>query len=277
MNTFLLKSNAIVLFIEGVAYNIDSTHPHFDDIREELKGNFADIDWTEVQYLIDIAKGLEKFSGGDIEVQSGAILYKGQAVHNTIVDRILRMKREGFDINPMLMFLNNLMQNPSKTAVDELFGFLEVCDLPITPDGHFIAYKVIRNNWTDKHTGTMDNSVGTLVSMPRNQVDDNRHNTCSRGLHFCSKEYISAFRGGDDRLVALKINPKDVVSIPSDYNNSKGRASEYLILRELEHGKHTEQVEKSAVFIDNSEKAKKQPRDSNGRFAKANKHHDDWN
>jgi hypothetical protein len=33
--------------------------------------------------------------------------------------------------------------------------------------------------------------------------------------------------------VILKINPRDVVSIPSDYNNSKGRACRYEIAGEL--------------------------------------------
>jgi hypothetical protein len=33
----------------------------------------------------------------------------------------------------------------------------------------------------------------------------------------------------------VKINPADVVSIPSDYNNMKGRASRYEVLREVEY------------------------------------------
>jgi hypothetical protein len=31
----------------------------------------------------------------------------------------------------------------------------------------------------------------------------------------------------------LKINPRDVVSIPSDYNNSKGRTCRYEVIDEL--------------------------------------------
>jgi hypothetical protein len=34
-------------------------------------------------------------------------------------------------------------------------------------------------------------------------------------------------------LLLLKINPADVVSIPSDYHNAKGRASKYLIWKDI--------------------------------------------
>ena len=44
--------------------------------------------------------------------------------------------------------------------------------------------------------------------------------------------YGSRDRG--NRLLAVKINPRDVVAIPTDYNNSKGRACQYHILKELD-------------------------------------------
>jgi len=77
----------------------------------------------------------------------------------------------------------------------------------------------------------MDNSPGTIVEMERNQVDDNKDQTCSTGLHFCGMSYLSCF--GGDRTVIVKINPADVVSIPSDYNEAKGRACRYEVIGEL--------------------------------------------
>jgi len=131
----------------------------------------------------------------------------------------------------MVNFMNNLMQNPSKRAVDELYGFLEKNSLPITPEGCFLAYKKVREDFKDVHSGTMDNSVGRVVSMERNMVDDNRDNTCSTGLHFCSHSYLGSFSGA--RTVIVKIDPRDVVSIPSDYNNAKGRACRYEVIGEV--------------------------------------------
>jgi hypothetical protein len=38
---------------------------------------------------------------------------------------------------------------------------------------------------------------------------------------------------GGDRIMIVKINPADVVSIPSDYNDTKGRACRYEVIGEL--------------------------------------------
>jgi hypothetical protein len=66
------------------------------------------------------------------------------------------------------------------------------------------------------------------------------NNTCSTGLHFCSKEYLDHFGGHDSRTVILKINPRDVVSIPADYNATKGRTCRYEVIGEL--GVHPDQA-----------------------------------
>jgi len=70
------------------------------------------------------------------------------------------------------------------------------------------------------------------VDMPRNKVQDDPSITCSYGLHFCSLEYVRCFSG--HHLMVLKINPKDIVSIPTDYNNTKGRCCRYTVVGELE-------------------------------------------
>jgi hypothetical protein len=145
--------------------------------------------------------------------------------------RIFEMLRLQLDVKPMVMFIENLMQNPSHRAVKELFGFMEACSLPITEDGYFLAYKRVRGDYKSVHDGKTDNSIGAVVEMPRNMVDENANQTCSYGLHFCSYDYLQHFSG--DRIVVLKINPADVVAIPTDYNNSKGRACKYEVVGEI--------------------------------------------
>jgi hypothetical protein len=161
-------------------------------------------------------------------------------MHGVLTNRLIEMYHDGFPIEPLIAFMENLMSNPSKRAVEELYGFLEKGNLPLTPDGYFLAYKKVRQDFRDCHTGTMDNSVGQVVEMERNAVDDDQNRTCSAGLHFCSKEYLPHFGGHDSRTVILKINPRDVVSIPTDYNNAKGRACRYEVIGEL--GVHPDQA-----------------------------------
>ena len=43
--------------------------------------------------------------------------------------------------------------------------------------------------------------------------------------------YLNHF--GGERTVIVKINPRDVVSIPTDYNEAKGRACRYEVIGEL--------------------------------------------
>jgi hypothetical protein len=83
----------------------------------------------------------------------------------------------------------------------------------------------------------------TVVSMERNLVDDDQNRTCSTGLHFCSQDYLRSF--GGERIVILKINPRDVVSIPNDYNDSKGRCARYEIVDEIDKDKADEAFAKT--------------------------------
>ncbi len=157
-------------------------------------------------------------------------------VHNVVTQRILDLMGSGFEPTSLAAFLANVLENPSYTAVQELYLFLEHNDIVITEDGHFLAYKRVRADYTDLHSGTFDNSVGSTPAMLRNEVDDRRDVTCSRGLHFCAKHYLPSFGAGsynNYRVVVVKVNPADVVSIPSDYNNAKGRTWTYEVVAEV--------------------------------------------
>ena len=133
-------------------------------------------------------------------------------------------------------FFDKLFQNPSATSVEELLGFMVSNNLPITKEGDLIAYKVVQDDYKDYYTGEIDNSVGATPKMARNQVNDNRDETCSTGFHFCSIAYLKSSGYGSvysNPLMILKVNPEHVVSIPSDYDNSKGRCCTYTVIGEV--------------------------------------------
>ncbi len=218
---------------QGRSYTLHKDTHGYDElvqkIREGADGQtLVDFLERDVKRLRDAAKAL----GDDVAINAdaGVVTYKGQEVRNLLTERMLEMLNEGFDLAPMSKFLENLMQNPSMRATNELYGFLEKGNLPITPDGCFLAYKAVRSDFKDIHSGTFDNSVGQTVSMPRNAVDDDKNRTCSYGLHFCSVEYLQHFARSDGHVVILKINPADVVSIPADYNDTKGRCAKYEVV-----------------------------------------------
>ena len=224
---FLIQGKNIVVVIGTNSHTISSTHISYEKIKEAIKSG----DWDTVKDLIEPKQVVLNYGAGNVSIQGDKMFWKGTEFHNTLAAKVIQMYQEGFPIEPMVMFMENLMSNPSKRAVTELYGFLEKGNLPITSDGYFLAYKKVRKDYKDVHSGTMDNSVGKIVEMERNMVDDKAENTCSTGLHFCSEHYLNHF--GGERVMILKINPADVVSIPTDYNASKGRACRYEVIGEL--------------------------------------------
>lgn len=224
---FLIQGNNITVVIGNTPHTISKTHITYEKVKEAIKAG----DWDTVKDIIEPKKVVLNYGKGNVSIQGEKLYWKGEEFHNAMAARMVQMLQDGFTIEPLVLFMENLMQNPSYRSVQELYGFLEKNNLPITPDGHFLAYKKVRDTYFDVHSNTMDNSPGKTVEMERNKVNDNKEETCSYGLHFCSQEYLKHFSG--ERVVIVKINPRDVVSIPTDYNNSKGRACRYEVVGEV--------------------------------------------
>ena len=247
MYPYILTTQVLTIVIDNKQYSINSNHINFDKIVDKIKNN----DTSDLIQLISIKEMIKKYSFGKITITSDdELYYGGLVIHNSLSKKIVEMFKDGFPFDPMIKFMQNLMDNPSDDAKEELYSFLEYGDMPITNDGCFLAYKKVNKDFTDCYTGTIDNSVGNIVTMNRNNVDDNRLNTCSTGLHFCSKQYLSMYPD-DLPTMVLEINPKNVVSIPSDYNNTKGRACEYTVIAIYDNIAHSVGVfDKSVANID---------------------------
>lgn len=238
---FLIQGNNLVVVIDNKPHTINKTHISYQKVVDAIKAG----EWETVRDVIEPKKVVIEYGKGNVEVQGDKLFWKGKEFHNALSSRMISMLQEGLPVEPLVLFMENLMKNPSKRSVTELYGFLEKNNLPITSDGHFLAYKKVRKDFKDCHSGTMDNSVGKVVEMERNEVDDDQNRTCSTGLHFCSQNYLPHFGGSDSRTVIVKINPADVVSIPTDYDNSKGRACRYEVIGEL--GVHPDDAFKETV------------------------------
>ncbi len=169
-----------------------------------------------------------------IEVKDGSVFVDGDSIQSVVADRIINFLADGVDCLPIFKFITRLQLNPSKRAVDELYTFLEHKHLPLTETGTFLAYKAVRNDFTDKHTGKFFNGVGEVLSMPRNKVDDDKNVGCSYGFHAGTLEYASNFACGSDKLVLVEIDPTDVVSIPTDCEFQKLRTCRYKVVAEYE-------------------------------------------
>lgn len=252
---FIIQGKNVVLVVDNKPHTITEEHLNYNLLLQALKQK----DWDSVRALVSVSKAIEVYSASKFAVVNGVLTKDGEEVHSVIATRILDMFKNGFDINPLLNFVANLDANPSYRAKQESYQFIEKGNLPITEDGCFLAYKKVRDTYYDVHSNQVLNkpydkldatdlaklpykskngvtvdivNKQTRVAMPRNEVNDNSEQTCSYGLHFCSIGYLKHFSG--ERIVILKINPKDIVSIPKDYNDTKGRCSEYLVVGEVD-------------------------------------------
>jgi hypothetical protein len=232
MNSSLITNDGTITFThQNRAFTVTTTHTNYHKILTAIKGRKFKV----AQRLAEstaVKLAVQKLSK-QIVVDGGQVLFNGQPVGGVVVDRILKFVREGLPYKPLVRFLENIQANPSARSVQELYGFLEHRGMPITDDGCFIAYKGIRSDWKDVYSGTIDNSIGKAVEFPRNKVDDNCQNTCSFGLHVGSHAYASDWgRGG--RVVLVKVNPADAVSVPVDHNAQKLRVMKYRVVGEAE-------------------------------------------
>ena len=233
---YVYSGDTLTLHLKGQPWPIDRSHPNWDAVFEKLRNPATTED--ELLSLVSIKTFITNLKIDKVEVGADVVLYDGKPVHSHLTERMLEIVKAGLDVTPWARFLNNLYENPSNTAVQELYLWLEHGRMPITEDGHFLAFKKVKDDYTSFHQGpngeVVRNDIGTMVSMPRNQVDDRRDNTCSHGLHFASWDYLPHYYGNSGRVIVIKVNPRDVVSIPSDYKNAKGRAWQYLVWDEVD-------------------------------------------
>jgi hypothetical protein len=251
----IITDSTITLISESGPAVVSKTHPNFYKIKKALlQKNFLDID-----NLLDVKNGYKEFSNGQIVVDGDNLIYNGTIVHNVLTQRIVDMIQNGDAVEPMINFLVNLMDNPSEGSIDQLYTFLKHENLPITEDGCFLAYKAINRDYTDKYTGTISNKVGNKVKMPYEEVTADPTKHCSSGLHCGSIEYVRSYgsfkidENGEqvgDRLVSVKVNPSDVVSVPEDSDRQKVRVYRYVVHEEIENPFDLIPVYESPVYYD---------------------------
>jgi hypothetical protein len=185
-----------------------------------------------------------KFNG--FTVIGGKVFFKGVEVGGYLVDRILFfMQTLPTQSERLIRFAENLFLNPDTVVRDTLYKFLEHKGFTITSDGCFLGYKGVNRDYYSITSGSIEvirgsvgptgrilNSVGEIIEVERSQVCNDPNRGCEKGIHIGSWEYADNFKGEDGRMMIVKCNPRNVVSVPSDCNFSKVRVCEYEVIAE---------------------------------------------
>lgn len=241
---YTLSENSLTIFWEGKPYTLRSDHANFQLARQAI----FDARYDDLGDLIDIAKSVENFVEGDLEVKDEVVYYKGHRLHGVVVDKLLEMLRAGMkDSAPLVNFITRLQGNPSANSVNELYSFLSYKSLPNTPEGKVLGYKGVQHDFWSS-TGNADtivlqgetnerhqilNEVGATIEVQRRCVDDNKDNHCSYGLHIGSYDYADGWAGDGGRLLVVEFDPEDAVSVPTDCNFQKLRVCKYTVVEDI--------------------------------------------
>lgn len=230
--------DTLYLSFDGKFFSLDQGSKEYAEVVELIKEKRLD-EIPDVFNRKEVA--LEEYiEGSGFSLQDGRIVDdSGNELPHVLNERMQQLKEDGFPVTYLVNFWKNLNQNPSMNSRTQLYKFLEQNGHPITEDGYFIAYRGVTNDFKDKHTRTFDNSPGSICRMDRSQVDDNPNQTCSRGLHVAAFQYANDF---GSKTVEVKVNPRDVVAVPTDYNGQKMRVCEFEVIQECDSIRNTTAV-----------------------------------
>ena len=252
---FMTSLDTVTVFIDGKPETLNTTHPNYQMIIDHLKAGTGTSD--VLRDLVSIPAYLTaKINIDGVAITEDTVYFNGKEIHSFLSRRMMEIIEKGFDVTPWAKFMSKLYSNPSETAINELFEWLDKAQMPITPNGNFLAYKKVDTNYNSYHRGVdglvVSNKIGETPSMDRDSVDPDRYRTCSAGLHFCSFSYLKHYHGGSGRVVILEIDPADVVAIPADYENAKGRAWKYTVIGEVPEKDAAQFFDNTPVYDNNS-------------------------
>lgn len=251
------KGKSLSLFYaDGDSETISETHVSFKKVVNLLiNENPSDDEIRELTRVRETLKRKLTALSERVSVDGTTVYFDGDPINGTLADVIKRMFEEGktLDFKPLVNFLEKASTNPSLKSIEDLYRWVSKGDLVIDPDGDIVAYKAVRVDENgvstsihqgpafvngEEFNGHVPNNPGTVISMARSLVVDDPHVGCSVGLHAGTYDYARTFQKWNSRyhtrLILVKINPRDVVSVPHDEEDRKMRVARYTVLSEIE-------------------------------------------
>lgn len=222
-------------------------HPSFAEL---LAGAQSDAPVDDLRDLADLSNAVAQHFdtlSERVSVAHGRVFFDGDEVDSTITAQIIRCLDDPNvgDWKPLVLFMENVAANPNPHSREQLFDWLRDRDFTITTNGCFIAYKGVTSTGEgedevyvscssgsgivngERHDGQLPNFVGATVEMPRSDVQHDPARGCHTGLHVGTHEYAEGYNRA--ALLTVLVNPRDVVSVPTDCNAEKMRVCRYVV------------------------------------------------
>lgn len=236
---FLQSGNTLLIFLKGSQYSLRTEDARYNKVMERLFAKDEDgivKIMTEAKISVnDIMEEVKKtFENLEVIVNDSGIQVDGCEMGGFLVSRIRDLRQRKLPYDHLINFLKRAFLNPKKFVIEELFDWLDRNNMPITDDGYFLAYKRVKEDYTDCHTGTVDNSVGNHLVFPmehRTERADRSQECSSGGYHVCAFSYLEGFSGS--RTLVVKVDPQFVYSFPN-WGGAKIQVLEYDVIAELD-------------------------------------------
>lgn len=223
-----VTNNTLTVFVAGKHHALTSEDMNFGVVKDALAKQASE---DQILDLMDPDRVVRRWSAGQFFVDAeNRVCDSDGPVPEVISTRIRDLIRTGQSPNAVCAFWARLKTNPSRRSVTQLFDFLSHVGIPLTETGHFLAYKSVRPDLRDHHSGKWENTPGKVLSMSRNQISDDPREACHEGFHVGALDYAATFGGPDRKIVICKVDPADVVCVPYDSSHQKMRVCRYEVV-----------------------------------------------
>lgn len=257
----------ITVFVNGEMQVAQNTHPNFERIVEgAIAGDESIVNLFDVSR--EVAKRFNRVSER-VSIAGGQVYFDGDIIDNALTKQIVRVLDETEDENDsdfvaLVNFFERVAQNPSQHSREQFYTWLDKHKFAITREGKVVMYKGVVANGDGTYgsisrgpaivdgeavNGSVPNNPGSVVEIARGKVEFNPGVGCASGLHAGTWEYARQFAGPSGAVLAVHVDPRDVVSIPTDCEAQKVRTCRYFVERVAEGPLE------SAVYYDNYEDA----------------------
>lgn len=229
----------ITVVVDGEMFTADDAHPLWNDIVAGAQAGDENV--VDLFDASRKAASLFENLSERVTVANSRIYVDGDEIDDVYADQIVRFMDEGVeDFKPLVKFLEKVYTNIEAHTRENLSRWLNATNgFTIDEDGDIIGYKGLTAQGGSIHQGpaivdgkavdgSVPNQPGSVVEMARSKVEHNPAVACASGLHVGTWEYASSF--GHGVVAKVKVNPRDVVSVPTDCNGQKMRVSRYKIV-----------------------------------------------
>ena len=227
----ILTSNFITVINGGKSLSLPSSDGRFASAVEAFKNR----DFDTLVSIIDKPALIAKYTQGRVKVFNGFVMVNDKEVEGPIVERILGFAEQGLPFEPLVKLLDNLYKNTDENIRAKLFQFIEHNNLPITENGAFIVYKLVKADGSPPYYNAaffeqLPNGltksvnkyrVGGVYTMPRENAIKGG-GECSSGavLYAGNKNYFGGQFQGDIyvrnngyKMLLAEVYPQDVCNV----------------------------------------------------------------